>query len=323
MGSVSGSDFHQELLFAFGGGDRNVTIAVLDGPVDRTHDCFVGAPLTPLHTAVMQRSGDDAPSSAQSTHLASLIFGQPCRSVEGIAPMCRGLIAPIFGDSRPVCAQADLADAITRALDHGAQILLIGAGSFEQPWYPSPALARAIARCNIRNAMIVASAGRYGCSTLLRRCGTLNLLPVTALDGVGQPLGGNDGNLSDIGIAVPGSSVSGAALEGRVVQRSHPNVAAALVTGAAALLLGVQRNAGLAPNPAAVAEAVRMTATPQTSPSGSALPPAWTGRKNLEAAAAYLTGRYEGAYASGLFEAWYRARAGATRSDHAAFRPRA
>ncbi|RED38867.1 subtilase family protein [Rhodopseudomonas thermotolerans] len=323
MIGVSGSELHQELLFAFGGGDRDIAVAVLDGPVDRTHDCFIGAPLTPLHTVVTQRSDEDAPSTAQGTHLASLIFGQPCRSVEGIAPLCRGVIAPIFRDSRLMCAQADLAYAMNRALDYDAQIILIGAGSFEQPWYPGPSLASAIARCNARNTLIVASADRQGCSTLLRRCGTLNLLPVAALDGAGQPLGGHDGDLNDIGIAAPGSSVSGATLEGRVVRRSHPNVAAALVTGAAALLLGVQRNAGLAPNPAAVAEALRMTATPQTSPAGSALPPAWTGRKSLEAAAAYLTGRYESAYASSLFEAWYRARAGATRSDHAAFRPRA
>lgn len=323
MVSVSGSKFHQELLFAFGGGDRNIIVAVLDGPVDRTHDCFVGAPLTPLHTAVMQRSDEDPPSTAQGTHLASLIFGQPCRSVEGIAPLCRGLIAPIFTEDQPLCAQADLADALTRALDHGAQVILIGAGLFEQPWYPDRVLARAITRCNAGNVLIITGAGRQGCSTLLRRCGAVNLLPVAGLDGAGQPLGSSDESSGDFGIAAPGASVSGAALEGRVVQRSNPNVAAALVAGAAALLLSVQRNAGLSANPAAVAEAIRMTATPQLSPVGAVAPAAWTGRKSLEAAAAYLTGRYEGTYASSLFEAWYRAREGATRSDHAAFRPRA
>ncbi|MCD0423955.1 S8 family serine peptidase [Rubrivivax sp. JA1024] len=323
MVSVSGSEFHQELLFAFGGGDRNIIVAVLDGAVDRTHDCFVGAPLTPLDTAVMQRSGEDAPPSAQGTHLASLIFGQPCRSVEGIAPLCRGLIAPIFSEDRPLCAQADLADAMTRALDHGAQVILIGAGSFEQPWYPDRMLARVITRCNAGNVLIITIPGRHGCSTLLRSCGAANLLSVGALDGAGHLLEDLDDNSVELGIAAPGESVSGAALEGRVVQRSNPNVAAALVAGAAALLLSVQRSAGLSVNPAAVAEAIRMTATPQGTSVGSSSLATWTGRKSLEAAAAYLTGRYEGIYASSLFEAWYRARAGATRSDHAAFRPRA
>ncbi|ACF03682.1 peptidase [Rhodopseudomonas palustris] len=323
MVSVSGSELHQELLFAFGGGERNVTVALLDGLVDRTHDCFIGAPLKPINTAAAQRAGDDAPASAQATHLASLLFGQPCRSVEGLAPMCSGLLAPIFSQNRSVCGQADLADAITRSLDFGADIILIGAGAFERPWYPGFALADAVAKCNASNALIITSAGSKGCTTLLRRCGTLNLLPVAALDSVGQLLGGQCRDLGDIGIAIPGTSVSGAALEGRVVQRSNPNVAAGIVAGAAAVLLGVLCRVGARRDPGAVAEAIRMTATPRGALGGSDYPATWTGRKSLETAAAYLTGRYESAYASSLFETWYRARAGATRSDHAAFRPRA
>ncbi|WP_234713362.1 MULTISPECIES: S8 family serine peptidase [Rhodopseudomonas] len=323
MVGVSGSELHQELLFAFGGGERDVTVALLDGLVDRTHDCFIGAPLKPLNSAAAQRAGEDAPASAQATHLASLLFGQPCRSVEGIAPMCSGLLAPIFSSGRQACRQADLADAIARALDHGADIILIGDGSFERPWYPGPALADAVAKCNARKALIVTSAGSQGCTTLLRRCGTSNLLPVAALDSVGQLLGGQCRDLGDIGIAIPGTSVTGAALEGRIVQRSSPNVAAGMVAGVAAVLLGVLYRAGRARDPGAVAEAIRMTATPRGALGGSGYPATWTGRKSLETAAAYLTGRYEGAYASSLFETWYRAQAGAIRSDHAAFRPRA
>jgi subtilisin family serine protease len=321
MVSIAGAEFQQELLFAFGGGDRAITIAVLDGPVDRTHDCFVGAWLTPLETAAAMHGGDDDRATAQGTHLASLIFGQPCSSVEGIAPLCRGLIAPIFREGRLVCPQIDLADSINRALAYGAQVIQISGGLFERPRQPCRQLIDAIARCNACNVLIVVGAGRHGCAGLLRRCGAANLLPVGALDGIGQILGGGDDNLHELGVTAPGSNLPGATLEGRVVPRSGPNFAAALIAGVAGLLLSVQRRAGQAPDPAAVTEAIRVTSTPRMSPVETECQAAWIGRKSLEAAAAYLTGRYESSYATSLFGQWYRAKA--TRPDHAAFRPRA
>jgi len=323
MAGIAGAEFQQELLFAFGGGDRAITIAMLDGPVDRTHDCFLGAWLTPLETAAAAQSGDDDQATAQGTHLASLIFGQPCSSVEGIAPLCHGVIAPIFRDGRLVCPQADLADAINRALAQGAQVIQISGGLFERPQQPIRQLVDAVGRCNASNVLIVVGAGRHGCGSLLRRCGAANLLPVGALDSVGQIFGGGDESLHDIALASPGSSLTGAALEGRVISRSGPNFAAALIAGVAGLLLSVQHRAGQAPDPAAVAEAIRVTSAPRMSPIATECQSAWIGRKSLEAAAAYLTGRWEGAYAASLFGQWYRAQAGAIRPDHATFRPRA
>jgi subtilisin family serine protease len=168
MVGVVGADFQQEILFAFGGGDSQITIAVLDGPVDRTHDCFRGARLTPLETAASK--GADGHATAQGTHIASLIFGQPCSSVEGVAPLCRGLSAPIFADDRPGCSQTELAEAIVMALDHGAHIIHVSGGLFEGRRQPTAELTAAVARCNDHNALIVAGAGRDGCASLLRRC---------------------------------------------------------------------------------------------------------------------------------------------------------
>lgn len=296
MVGVAGAAFQQDVRFIFGGGDPAITIAVLDGPVDRTHDCFRGARLTPLDTVASR--GTDGPATAQGTHIASVIFGQACSTVEGLAPLCRGLIIPIFSDDRLGCAQLELAQAITLALQNGAQVIHISTGFFDRARQTRPELIDVIAQCNARGVLIVAAAGRDSCIGLLRACGADNILPVVAIGKEGQPVAGFNGcGPQDDGLMVPGSHVIGAALEGGVARRSGGSFAAALVSGVVGMLLGWQVKNGQAPDPHAVREALLQSAAPRT--------PTWahecrlmmTGRDNVAAAAwrlAELVGRHAG-----------------------------
>ncbi|MBI5131659.1 MAG: S8 family serine peptidase [Rhodopseudomonas palustris] len=321
MVGVVGADFQREILFAFGGGDPLITIAVLDGPVDRTHDCFRGARLAPLETAASKST--DGHATAQGTHIASLIFGQPCSSVEGVAPLCRGLLAPIFSDDRLGCSQADLAQAMVQAVDHGAHILHISGGLFEGRRQPTAELIAAVAWCNQHDVLIVAGAGRDGCGNLLRRCGAANLLPVGAIDRHGRLIGGGDASLHDIGVAVPGANLIGAAREGGIGERRGANYAAGLIAGIAGLLLGAQTGNGQAPDPGAAVEAILGSATPRVAARAYECQRAWMGRANIEAAAARLTGVMHDTAAASPFGLWHRAQTSSQPSDHAAFRPRA
>ncbi|WP_420133278.1 S8 family serine peptidase [Rhodopseudomonas sp.] len=322
MVGVVGAEFQQEILFAFGGGDAEITIAVLDGPVDRTHDCFRGARLVPLDTPAAAQCAD-GPATAQGTHIASLIFGQPCSSVEGVAPLCRGLIAPIFRDDRPSCTQADLAQAIEMAIDHGAHILHISGGLFEGRRQPTDALIAAVERCNANNVLIVVGGARDGCGSLLLRCGATRMLPVVAIDRRGRLIGGGDLSLRNIGIAVPGAALVGAALEGSNSVRRGANYAAALIAGVAGLLLGAQSQQGQTPDPGAAGEAILNSATPRMADRAQECQRAWIGRANIEAAAARLTGVVQDTAAASPFGLWHRAQTSSRQSDHAAFRPRA
>jgi subtilisin family serine protease len=322
MAGMAGAEFQQDILFAFGGGDPTITIAVLDGPADRTHDCFCGARLTPLETAAAARCSDDGCATAQGTHIASLIFGQPCSSVEGVAPLCRGLIAPIFGDDRLPCSQGDLAEAIMLALDHGADVIHISGGSFESRRHPTPEMIEAVARCNRQDVVIVAGAGRDGCGSLLRRCGAVNLLPVGAIDPLGRLVGGGDRSLSDIGMTVPGANLVGAALEGRIASRSGANYAAALMSGIAGLLLAAQRRNRDAHDPGAAINAILRCATPRMSSRPGECPRSWVGRANVAGVAA-LTGLVWNPSAIFPIGAWHRAPARTALSDQTALRPRA
>jgi subtilisin family serine protease len=286
MTGVAGAAFQQDILYVFGGGDPAISIAVLDGTVDRTHDCFHGARLTPLDTTVVQAArGADGRSTAQGTHIASLIFGQPCSSAEGLAPLCRGLIVPIFPDDRWGCSQVELARAITLAVDHGAHVINISGGLFDRSRDPEPILVDALARCHARNVLIVTAADRDGCGRLLRAAGARGVLAVDAMDRNGCSLAGamNDSPLEE-SILVPGSNVPGAALEGGVACRSGANFAAAMVSGIAGLLLSTQIGNGRWADPRAVGEAILSSATPRI-PSVGARQRTLIGRDNLLQAA--------------------------------------
>src|SRR3954453_21768544 len=84
-------------LWAETGGDPRICVAILDGPVDLAHRGLTKGNLSQIETLV---SGDLASGAAadHGTQVASVIFGKHDGPVKGIAPQCRGLIAPIFTD---------------------------------------------------------------------------------------------------------------------------------------------------------------------------------------------------------------------------------
>src|SRR3979409_1105361 len=63
-------------------GDPRICVAVLDGPVDRSHACFHGALVTQLQTLV-QGKADKGLATRHGTHVASIIFGQHGTAVSG------------------------------------------------------------------------------------------------------------------------------------------------------------------------------------------------------------------------------------------------
>jgi subtilisin family serine protease len=322
MIQISGGAFQRDILFAFGGGNPAITIAVLDGPVDRTHDCFVGARLAPLATAAAGRCRDGN-ATEHGTHLASLIFGQPCSSVEGVAPLCRGLIAPIFGDDLQGCPQFELAEAIGSTLNYGAHVVLISGGLFHRRRQPETALVEAVAACNTRNVLIVAGGGRDGIAGLLRMAGAAHLLPVGATDRRGRMLGGGEPGLHENGITAPGSGLIGATMQGRVGQRNGANSSAALIAGIAGLLLGAEHDRDGARDPADVIAAMLNSATPRMARRALECQRAFVGRDNIRAAASYLDNGIDDPFASPLLENWLGTSLHPTRSGQAAFRPRA
>jgi hypothetical protein len=245
-------------------GHPDVCVAVIDGPVDLTHPCFVGAELTTI-------GGEGQPPTAHGTHTASLIFGQPGTSVVGVAPRCRGLLIAGFRPLAPHgqlgCSQSELAHAITLALEQGAHVINIGGGQIPAGEAPDPELVAAVQRCERQRVLIVAAAGNDGCACMHVPAALDSVLAVGAIDASGEAMdwsnwsesaGTGRGHTSapDGGVMAPGVEIVGAVVGGGVESLDGTSCATALVSGLAGLLLGIQRTLGSRADPLAVRQAI-------------------------------------------------------------------
>lgn len=249
---------HEELL-----GSPEVCVAILDGPVDLSHPCFEGADLTRIDTLVTQAPGP-GPMSLHGTLVTSLVFGQPGKGVTGIAPHCRGLLLPVFRDADEArVPQMDLARAIERAVQEGAQIINISGGERVPDGQADELLGRALRLCEDHGVLVIAAAGNDGCDCLQVPAAVPSVLAVGATGPDGTPLQITNWGAAYAthGVVAPGESVEGAAPGGGRTAVTGSSFAAPLVAGVAALLVDAQLRAGRLVDPKAVGDAILTTAS--------------------------------------------------------------
>lgn len=246
-------------------GNPDITIAILDGPVDLTHPCFSGANIITLNTWITSKSAVGQ-ASAHGTHVASVIFGQHGSAVRGIAPSCRGLIVPIFAEDAngiPLpCSQLDLARAIIQAVDKGAHVINISGGELTSSSQPHPLLVNAIQKCKKNNVLLIASVGNDGCQCLQVPASIPSTLAVGAMSAQGKPLDfSNWGKAYQTqGILALGQDILGARPGGGTTTRTGTSFATPIVSGIAGLLLSVQQQQGLKPSASEVRTALLSSA---------------------------------------------------------------
>lgn len=245
-------------------GDPGVCVAVLDGPVDLAHPCFAGADIRRLDTLVNDPA-EHGPMSVHGTHVASMIFGQPGSPVPGLAPRCRGLIAPVFPDSADRrLSQLDLARAIEQSVQEGAHVINISGGQQAPEGQAEGVLEKALRLCEDSNVLVVAAVGNDGCPCLQVPAAVPSVLGVGALGADGEPL-----EISNWGesygshaILAPGEEITGASPGGGTVSLTGSSFATPVVSGIAALLLSAQISQGRPPDPGKVRQALLRTALP-------------------------------------------------------------
>lgn len=271
-------------------GDSKICVAILDGPVDQSHPCFEGANLTRLPTTISETASTGLMSS-HGTHITSVIFGQDGSDVLGIAPGCRGLIVPVFSDSRRgSLSQIDLARAINQAVEAGAHVINISGGELSQSGKADPILENAVRSCNQNNVLIVAAAGNDGCECLHVPAALNSVLAVGAMNALGLPFDfSNWGEgYQTRGILAPGENIQGAESGGGIALKSGTSFATPIVSGIVALLLSVQVQRGEKPDPHAVRDAILKSALPCQPETVPESPRCLAGRLNIPGAYALI-----------------------------------
>lgn len=270
-------------------GDPRIPVAILDGPVDRTHPSLVAATLSEIET-VVPRAASRGLACRHGTHVASIIFGQHNSPVKGIAPRSRGLIAPVFADGAGgqvvPCSQIDLARAILQAIQAGCRVINISGGEYIRPGAAHPLLLQAINACAERGILVVAAAGNDGCACLHVPGGLPSVLAAGAMDDWGQPLPSSNwgGAYRTGGILAPGQNIVGAVPGGGIAAQTGTSYATAIVSAVAALLMSLQRLLGQNVNAAVVRSALLRSAIGCADPLEPDCDRLLAGRLNIEGA---------------------------------------
>ena len=214
-------------------GDR-VLVAVIDSEVDASHPDLAGA-----ITANFEAVGDTEPPHSHGTAMAGAIAAR--RNMLGTAPGVRLLTVHAF---RGRADAEGTTYAILKGLDwaaaQGARVINM---SFAGP--SDPRLREALAKANAKGIVLVAAAGNAGpTSPPLFPAADPNVIAVTATSADDTLFAGaNRGNY--IAVAAPGVNIYAPAPDNTFQLTTGTSVAAAEVSGVAALL--IERNPSLTP----------------------------------------------------------------------------
>jgi len=174
------------------------------------------------------------------TAVASIALGSGDPGVDGVAPAARFLSIAVTSSGVGSSAST-LAPAIRLAVKRGARVINLSLGSFAG----DPDAAAAIADATRAHVVVVAAAGDTGSSKALFPAILDGVIGVQALERDGRtgpranPVGSN-------GIGAPGRMVPAVVESSRAGTDSGSSMAAAIVSGAVALLVSCLSSAGRA-----------------------------------------------------------------------------
>ncbi len=240
-------------------GHSAIRVAVLDTAIDANH-------LLLRH----QQLPESAAPAEHGTHIASIIAGRcdmPPNRYVGIAPDIHLLPIQVYPRSAQgtlqSCSQAMLADAIHQACDSGAHIINISGGDVSRFATCPGALSDAVQRAVTENRLVVAATGNNGNDSIHTPACLPHVLAVGAADWNSCPSSFSNfgARYHENAVLAPGEDIPGAGMDDVICLHSGTSFAAPIVTGISALLLSLQIEAGIQPDPQALRDLILKTAT--------------------------------------------------------------
>ena len=161
-------------LMDISSGDPNLTIGIIDGPVDLTHPAFQASKIRTIRDSQL-KSCKNASSMAclHGTFVTGILCARRGRPAPAICPNCEVILNPIFkenlGDRNnediifPSATADELSNAIVETVDAGARIINLSLGLSASSLTTYDTLQQTYDYSLQKGVIIVVAAGNQGC----------------------------------------------------------------------------------------------------------------------------------------------------------------
>jgi len=249
-------------------GDPNITIGLIDGPVDLDHAAFEESAIKSVDESQTVRcNAADSMACIHGTFVSGILCAKRGLSAPAICPGCTIVLRPIFSeklqtknsninnyfDSKkanqinndayfPSSSPDELAKAIVEVVDKGAKIINLSLGLSNSSLTLYTKLQEAYDYARKKDVIVVAASGNQGNIGGLSLIENDWIIPVAACDEYGKlnSISNIGSSIRTRGLMAPGINITSTySRDSRFVKLSGTSFAAPFVTGAIALLWSI------------------------------------------------------------------------------------
>lgn len=243
-------------LMKLSSGNPDITIGVIDGPVDFNHAAFNGSKIRTVKDSQIGacKNANDI-ACTHGTFIAGILCASRGLAAPAICPDCEILLNTIFREGAknassndiisPSATPEELSNAIIETIDAGAKIINLSLGLSTSSLTSYDNLQEAYDYALQKGVIVVVAAGNQGSIGNISLINHQWLLPVAACDENGRlnSMSNFGPSIGNRGIIAPGVNIRSTYPGGQYTNMSGTSFAAPFVTGAIALLWSIFTNA--------------------------------------------------------------------------------
>ena len=237
-------------------GSPNITIGLIDGPLDFDHPAFQESTIRAVkESQIAACKNASSIACSHGTFVAGILCAKRGLFAPAICPNCKIILNPIFREDTttnktskgmilPTTTPEELSSAIIETIDAGAKIINLSLGLSTSSLTVYDKLQQAYDYALHKDVIIVIAAGNQGNIGSVSLIKHQWLIPVAACDENGKldPTSNFGPSIGNRGLMAPGVNIVSTYPRGQYVHLSGTSFATPFVTGGIALLWSIFPN---------------------------------------------------------------------------------